>query len=230
MNPNQSELTLEESIKQVMQTLPPIIREYLARGEYTRVVQILAERYSLRVDQVGVLEREVMLLLMGIETPGEFAQALSAEARLEGSVIASLTRDVNEKIFIPLRKREEAEGLGSAKTAISATPVQVPVPLPVATPAPAPAVAPVAPPPAPPPAAPVRPASAGPAGAPLPPKTILPGSMPRVELPQAPVAPVLPPPPPAPVRPSEPPVVARVAPAPYAPDPYREPIDEESGS
>ena len=107
MNPNEQEPTLEDSIKQVMQILPPVIRDYLAQGKYTAVVQSLSARYGLRLDQVGVIEREVMLLLMGIESPDEFMQALAEDAKLDRQTIESIARDVNEMIFVPLRAQEE---------------------------------------------------------------------------------------------------------------------------
>lgn len=106
MDQAQQDLTLDESIKQVMQTLPPLIRAYLAQGKYTGVAKSLMAKYGLRIDQGGVLEREIMLLLMGIENPDEFTQALVEEARLDQKTISSIVQDINVQIFIPLREEE----------------------------------------------------------------------------------------------------------------------------
>jgi hypothetical protein len=106
MEPTKKELTLEESIKQVMKTLPPVIRAYLAQGTYSVVAQNLMKKYSLRIDQGGVLEREIMLLLMGIENPEEFTQTLLEEAKLDQSVVNSIVQDINTQIFMPLRAEE----------------------------------------------------------------------------------------------------------------------------
>ena len=118
MEPPQRELTLEESVKQVMRTLPPSIRQYLGQGKYSPVAKHLMEKYGLHIDQGTVLEREIMLLLMGIESPDEFVQALTEEARLDEKTIRGIMGDVNEQIFIPLRdemrradtKKEELKG------------------------------------------------------------------------------------------------------------------------
>lgn len=104
MNQDQSGLTLEESIKQVMQTLPPIIRDYLSQGKYTPVAKDMMAKYGLRIDQGGVLEREIMLLLMGIEDPAEFSKTLAEEARLDQKTVNDIMQDINEQIFIPLRE------------------------------------------------------------------------------------------------------------------------------
>ena len=114
MNQDQSELTLEESIKQVMQTLPPVIRAYLVQGKYTVVARGLMAKYALRIDQAGVLEREIMLLLMGIENPDEFIKVLTDEAQLGQQVINGIVRDVNSQIFVPLQEEERKNGMGNA--------------------------------------------------------------------------------------------------------------------
>jgi len=67
-------------------------------------------KYGLHIDQVGILEREIMLLLMGIENPDEFTQTLVEEARLDQQTINGITRDVNELIFVPLREQMRSRG------------------------------------------------------------------------------------------------------------------------
>lgn len=113
MSQDQPELTLEESVKQVMQTLPPPIRDYLSRGKYTPVAKELMAKYGLRIDQGGILERGMMLLLMGIEDPAEFSKALVEEAKLDQQTVNGIMQDVNTRIFMPLRDemRKGAEAI-----------------------------------------------------------------------------------------------------------------------
>lgn len=125
MDQVQQELTFEESVKQVMQTLPPVIRDYLAQGRYTPVAKSLMTKYTLRIDQGGVLEREIMLLLMGIENPEEFTKALIEEAKLNQQTVSGIVQEVNTQIFIPLRE-EMARGAQLAKPAASAPQTQTP--------------------------------------------------------------------------------------------------------
>ena len=112
-----TEPTFDESLAQVMQTLPPVIRQYLAEEKYTPIARELIAKYQLRIDQGGILEREIMLLLMGIETPDEFMKALGDEAHLSAESVKRITNEVNELIFIPLRKKEEERGMGSMPVA-----------------------------------------------------------------------------------------------------------------
>ncbi len=110
MDQKPPELSYEDSLKQVMQTLPPVVRAYIVQGKYTRVAKGLMSKYGLRIDQGGILERELMLLLMGIETPAEFMQALAEELKLSPQVVASIAQDVNTQIFMPLRAEEMKSG------------------------------------------------------------------------------------------------------------------------
>lgn len=130
MDQTKPEPTFEESIKQVMQILPPPIRSYLAQGKYTTVVQSLMTKYSLRIDQGGVLEREIMLLLMGIENPEEFNQTLATEANINQQTVSSIVQDVNTQIFSPLR-----EEMRKGMEAFGKKPPQIPSVMPVQQPA-----------------------------------------------------------------------------------------------
>lgn len=106
MNPDQTqnELTFEESVEEVMRTLPAPIRAYLSSGKYTQVALGLTRKYNLHIDQGGVLEKELALMLMGIETPEGFQKSL-AEAAIPGDVVLALMTDINQEVFVPLRNQ-----------------------------------------------------------------------------------------------------------------------------
>lgn len=116
MNPEPT-LTLEESFKQVMKTLPPPIRQYLQQGKHSNVANSLTTKYGLHIDQGGTLEREITLLLMGIESPDDFTQTLATEARLDQKIINGIVQDVNEQIFMPLREEMRKGAATSASPA-----------------------------------------------------------------------------------------------------------------
>ena len=113
MDQARKELTLEESIKQIMPMLPLPIRKYLASGQYSVVAQNLMKKYSLHIDQGGILERELMLLLMGIEDPEEFAASLKTEAAIPEAMLQQIMTDINQEVFVPLRQEEMKTGLGA---------------------------------------------------------------------------------------------------------------------
>ena len=236
-----------------MQTLPSFIRDYISQGKYTTVAQGLMSKYKLRIDQGGVLERELLLLLMGIENPEEFTQALAKDAQLDEQAVNAIAKDINDQVFVPLRAEEERLSKAPA-------PQQ---PKPVTPPAPARPAAPSAPHIAPLPPKMTMPTKASPLGdtlrsimapkpldaaklledheephiefAPKAPATAMPAPVAPKEAPPAaivPPAPPVPPVAPAPAAPKiEPSASPKAPPAPpitsYGSDPYREPIDEK---
>lgn len=103
---NTSITTVADSVKEVLKTLPPVLRTYLSQKKYMPVIQGLARVYNLRVDQGGVLERELVFLLMGIENPDEFIEALVIEGNIPRQTVSNIVRDVNTQIFVPLRAEE----------------------------------------------------------------------------------------------------------------------------
>lgn len=95
---------LEQNIAQVMQMLPPPVRQYLASGTYSVVAKDLTIKHGLHMDQGSILEREIMLLLMGIENPSEFMEALTSEAAIPQPVVKDIMLEINQKIFTPLQE------------------------------------------------------------------------------------------------------------------------------
>src|SRR3989344_4305185 len=96
------EQTLAESAKEIMATLPPVARAYLISGQPSSAVKTLTTRYGLSTDQGGVLERELMLLIMGIGSPQEFVLQPKVEADLADETIRGISNDLERDIFNPL--------------------------------------------------------------------------------------------------------------------------------
>lgn len=104
MDPNNSDQALEENLKEVIENLPPVIREYVTNQRYAPAVRKMVATYQLHVDQGTALEREILLLLLGIEDLDEFTHALVSEIQIEQSSVSGIVKDINEQIFIPLRE------------------------------------------------------------------------------------------------------------------------------
>lgn len=121
-----------------MQMLPPPVRNYLASGKYTIVAKDLTAKHELHLDQGGILEREIMLLLMGIENPSEFMATLTGEAKIPEPVVKEIMMEINQGIFMPLQEemRKGVEVLGKKPPQI---PPAAPARQPIVAPIPAPA-------------------------------------------------------------------------------------------
>lgn len=213
--------TLENDIKQLLTEVPPPIRAFFASGKVETIAKNLMRKNKLHIDQGAVVEREIILLLLGLKDPAEFVKILSEEAKLDAQTVNSIVQDINTQIFIPLREEEMKSGGITAVEPVNPAPprhiinkiqnpvvgeklledheephiefAKAPMTSPVSRPTPPPfSPRPIMMPPAPP--------------RPVTPPSNLPGAMPSA-----------PPQPPRPVAPVKP----------YSSDPYREPIDEK---
>ena len=118
-----AELTLEESIQQILPTLPLPIQKFFEQRKLGATAQFLMERYALHIDQGTVLERELMFLLLGLESPDEFAAELYAQLPISEQVVQDILADINKEVFIPLQE-EMKKAIGNIPQ--SAKPVMPP--------------------------------------------------------------------------------------------------------
>lgn len=145
------EPTLEESLQLLIRQVPVQVRDFIL-NELQGKTDELMRRYQLHIDQGGVLERELLLMLLGQEQPVDFMAALQG-AGIAAETVSSLTTDINQEVFVKLRQAEvsAATAIQPVSTPVSAptpiistpvapvtTPVQAQAPLPAATPTPVP--------------------------------------------------------------------------------------------
>lgn len=96
--------TLESDIRELMKEIPPPVRAFFASGKVETIAKNLMLKNRLHIDQGAIVEREVILLLLGLKNPTEFVQTLLEEARLDEQTVNSIVQDINAQIFVPLRE------------------------------------------------------------------------------------------------------------------------------
>lgn len=114
MDQDKKEMTFEESVIQLLKTLPPPVRSYLVKKKHVPVIERLTARYGLHIDQSDVLERETILLLMGTENPTEFEEALISDGEIPRETVGKILADINTEIFIPLQQQMRESAAASA--------------------------------------------------------------------------------------------------------------------
>lgn len=102
--------TLESDIKELMKEVPAPIRAFFVSGKVETVAKNLMQKNKLHIDQGAVVEREIILLLLGLKDPAEFVKTLSEEAKLDAQTVNSIVQDINAQIFVPLREEEMKSG------------------------------------------------------------------------------------------------------------------------
>lgn len=126
-----AEISLEESLGLLLARVPAPVRDYVL-NDHVSTVRGLMQKHQLHVDQGDVLQRELLLMLLGQQGPAEFMKALRASGIPEATVQV-LIEDINETIFKPLREKEQA---GSGEVHPQITEAAVPEAPPIEAPAP----------------------------------------------------------------------------------------------
>lgn len=103
-----AEPTLEDSIEILLERVPKPVRDFVLT-DLSQTVQGLMGKHNLHVDQGGLLQRELLLMLLGQEEPADFMKELRA-AGIEEQTVQALITDINEIVFKPLRKKEQEGG------------------------------------------------------------------------------------------------------------------------
>lgn len=128
------ETTFDQDLSTIVAQLPAPIRTFFASGKVEIVAKNLMQKYQFHIDQGAIVEREIIMLLLGLKNPTEFTEALAEEAKLTKIVINGIVQDVNNQIFVPLRKEEEKGGMAATEvrpsTEIPKVEPQRPVPVP----------------------------------------------------------------------------------------------------
>lgn len=222
----------EEEVQKRISQLSDAAADFLYSPEMGALVKKVADKHSLHIDQMALLESEVGELMLGLTEPQDFVPYMVETLGVQKDVADAIAKDVNDELMLKMRglmgapSQAAAPAPAPAPKPASPEPVTVAVSPSVVMPSSKPAPsAPAAALPTPIPPAPV----AAPAPAPIPPKP----PVPDLAAADAMLAnkKVTPPGAAAPVQASTatPPAPAKPAddpnkPQQYKADPYREPI------
>ena len=133
-----AEMSLEDSVATLLSGLPGPVQSFVLGPDRPRIALELSKKYNLHVDQAGAFETAYIHMLLGISSPEEFVDALT-KAGVPLESVRGLAHDVNEQVFVPLRKAEQEETPPIASTTPvpqtilpgSTEPVPVVVPKPI---------------------------------------------------------------------------------------------------
>lgn len=117
MNPNQTnqasnetQINIDEemeSIKADMQArfglLPEELQQAIMSNDYQMKLYDIAKKYKLTYEQLGKLEMETTLVLLGMTHPDEYGFEVSKAIKAKDDVMQSVIKEVSEQVFVPIR-------------------------------------------------------------------------------------------------------------------------------
>lgn len=94
-------------IKEQYAKLPPALQEAIRSAGLHDQITKIGTNNQLHIDQMGLLEDEVSLLMMGFTEPIEFAGALQEHVHMDAASAQKIASEVNQEILLPIRERME---------------------------------------------------------------------------------------------------------------------------
>jgi len=132
VNENQDELNLK--LRERFKELPKVVQDAITSADVQKQLRELADTNKLHLDQWQLLENEVMLTLLGFQTPEELPNNLKADLDLPEAEARALAENISKIVFAPIRAELEHQLEPSA----AATAVPAPTVAPATPPAPLP--------------------------------------------------------------------------------------------
>ncbi len=103
---------MEENVQKIFKEqynkLPPELQQAIMASDLRVKLAAIMQKYRLHIDKASVLENEVVLVLMGMESPDEFVNNARRELAISPEDSRALARDVNDQIFHPIREKLES--------------------------------------------------------------------------------------------------------------------------
>lgn len=91
-------------IKKKFDRLPESIKELILSSNYENTLIEIGRKYNLTVEQMGMLEKETTMVMMGLIPIKDFQEDLTRELQVSQDKGFQITTDINEKIFLRIRE------------------------------------------------------------------------------------------------------------------------------
>ncbi len=99
---------MDENTKKIIsehyEKLPSYVRESLEQIHWDEEILAIGKKHGLHIDEMGTLQLETMMVLVGIVHPDEYPKSLQQELHIPKEKIDAIVADVNEKVFKNIRE------------------------------------------------------------------------------------------------------------------------------
>lgn len=99
-----SEEVNEQLIKEQLKSLPRPVQEAVASFDWAREVFEVGRAHTLHVDQIGQIQTEVMLVVIGLISPKDFHDQMISRIGINEDQALEIADEVNERVFVPIRE------------------------------------------------------------------------------------------------------------------------------
>lgn len=84
--------------------LSDVVKDVMFADASADKITAIGKEHGLLIDQVGALASEIGYFMLGMTPPQDFKKRLMAHVGVESTVAEEIIKELNESIFIPIRK------------------------------------------------------------------------------------------------------------------------------
>ena len=95
----------EQAIAEAFAQIPESLQTALTEVDWGSAIQHMGKKYSLNIPQLGSLDTEVLLVMLGLTDDKDFPGMLSQELGLDSETVSKLVQDLNSSVFQPIQDR-----------------------------------------------------------------------------------------------------------------------------
>lgn len=92
-----------EQVEQILQKLPPELKEMMFSLETADNVGEICNRYGVTNERVTEIAKYAGYVLMGLIMPSEFPQLVEKEIKVPKKIAQELAREINRFVFYPVK-------------------------------------------------------------------------------------------------------------------------------
>jgi hypothetical protein len=100
---------IKKDLEERFAQLPRVVQSAIKSADVEKSLRALADTHKLHLDQWGQLENEVMLVLLGFESPDNMQKNIKDEVGVSDEIATALTVDISRIVFEPIRQELERE-------------------------------------------------------------------------------------------------------------------------
>lgn len=97
------EKSTDEIIKDHFASLPEPVKKAIGSFDWAREIFDIGRSHSLHVDQIGNLQTEVMLVVLGLATPKDFYDQMVGSIGIPEDLAQKIVEEANTKVFNRIR-------------------------------------------------------------------------------------------------------------------------------
>ncbi len=121
---------LDPAVQEQFLSLPKAVQDVITESNWQFTIRDIIKKFNLRIDQGGVIENEVFLVMLGFQDADDFLENIIREGNMDRGIAGALEKEVGAVIFAPLRKAlmqkidENAEAVKMIQTIKTSQPLE----------------------------------------------------------------------------------------------------------